>query len=132
VTVRFQAFLLVWLLLIAAGLPAAAWSPQRGSSLPNPSQGMSPDQSQPPSPNQRPTPEDEERARVEKDMAKRANQERQVQLKRDTEKLLKLASELKEYVDKTNENILSINVVKKAEEIEKLAHSVKEKMKTSY
>jgi len=62
-------------------------------------------------------------------MAKKANQARQADLKRDTEKLLKLATELKDYVDKTNENTLSVDVVKKAEEIEKLAHSVKDKMK---
>ena len=36
---------------------------------------------------------------------------------------------MKEYVDKTNENMLSMDVIKKAEEIEKLAHSVKDKMK---
>ena len=76
-------------------------------------------------------PEDEARQRMERDMAKRANQERQTNLKRDTEKLLKLSTELKEYVDKTNENMLSVEVVKKAEEIEKLAHSVKDKMKGS-
>jgi hypothetical protein len=35
-------------------------------------------------------------------------------------------------VDKTNENVLSLEVLKKAEEIEKLAHSVKDKMKGSY
>ena len=62
-------------------------------------------------------------------MAKKANQARQADLKRDTEKLLKLATELKESVDKTNESTLSVDVVKKAEEIEKLAHSVKDKMK---
>jgi len=32
-------------------------------------------------------------------------------------------------VDKANENTLSVDVIRKAEEIEKLAHSVKEKMK---
>ena len=48
---------------------------------------------------------------------------------RDTDILLKLANELKQDVDKSNENTLSLEVVKKAEEIEKLAHSVKEKMK---
>ena len=74
-------------------------------------------------------PEDEAKAKLERDMAKKANQERQVALKRDTEKLLKLSTELKEYVDKTNENMLSLTVIKKAEEIEKLAHSVKDKMK---
>ncbi len=76
-----------------------------------------------------PTDVDESRAKLDRDMAKRANLERQASLKADTEKLLKLSSELKDYVDRSNENILSIDVVKKAEEIEKLAHSVKEKMK---
>jgi hypothetical protein len=86
----------------------------------------------PPAPSgQRPTPEDDARVQMEKDMAKKANQQRQADLKRDTEKLFKLASELKDYVSKTNENVLSLDVLKKAEEIEKLAHSVKEKMKGS-
>ena len=47
------------------------------------------------------------RAQMERDMAKKANQARQADLKRDTEKLLKLATELKESVDKTNEGTLS-------------------------
>jgi hypothetical protein len=71
----------------------------------------------------------EEQDRVARDMAKKANLERQLALKGDTDKLVKLAGELKQYVDQSNENILSMNVVKKAEEIEKLAHTVKEKMK---
>jgi hypothetical protein len=74
-------------------------------------------------------PEDEEHAKIAKDMAKKLNHERQVQLQRDTDNLLKLATELKKYVDKSNENTLSLEVIKKAEVIEKLAHSVKEKMK---
>jgi hypothetical protein len=86
-------------------------------------------QAAPPVPQQPPPPEDEERIRMEKDMAKKANQQRQADLKRDTDKLLKLATELKQYVDKSNENVLSMDVIKKAEEIEKLARSVKEKMK---
>jgi hypothetical protein len=73
--------------------------------------------------------EDENRERIERDMAKKANLERQAALKSDTDKLLKLATELKASVDKSNENTLSIDVLKKAEEIEKLAHSVKDKMK---
>jgi hypothetical protein len=80
----------------------------------------------------RPTPEDEPRLRMEREMAKKANLERQADLKRDADKLLTLAKELKESVDKTNESMLSVDVVKKAEEIEKLAHSVKGKMKGSY
>jgi len=66
---------------------------------------------------------------MEKDMARKANQARQADLKRDTDKLVKLAGELQEYVDKSNESTLSVDVLKKAEEIEKLAHSVKDKMK---
>jgi hypothetical protein len=80
---------------------------------------------------QRPGREDEQRLKIEKEMAKKANQTRQAELKRDTEKLLKLATELKEHVDKTNENTLSLDVIKKAEEIEKLARSVKDKMKAN-
>lgn len=67
--------------------------------------------------------------RMERERAKERNKQRQAALKRDTDKLLALATELKEYVDKTNENVLSYDVVRKADEIEKLAHSVKEKMK---
>jgi hypothetical protein len=81
---------------------------------------------------QKPGRQDEPRLRMEKEMAKKANQARQADLKRDTEKLLKLATELKQSVDKTNESTLSVDVVKKAEEIEKLAHSVKDKMKGAY
>ncbi len=64
-------------------------------------------------------------------MAKKANKERQAAIKSDTEKLVKLTAELKAYVDKSNENVLSLEVLKKAEEIEKLARSVREKMKGS-
>jgi hypothetical protein len=73
--------------------------------------------------------DDVSRAKMERDMAKKANQARQADLKRDTDKLLKLAGELKEYVDKSDEGTLSLDVLKKAGEIEKLAHSVKDKMK---
>jgi len=67
--------------------------------------------------------------KMEKERAKRLNKERQKRIKQDTDKLLALATELKEYVDRSNENILSISVIRKAEEIEKLAHQVREKMK---
>ena len=79
--------------------------------------------------NDEPPVEDEAREKMKKDMEKKANQQRHAELKRDTERLLQLSTELKQYVDKTNENLLSVEVVNKAEQIEKLAHSVKEKMK---
>jgi hypothetical protein len=72
---------------------------------------------------------DESRDRMEAERLKKANLERQAQLKSDTDKLVKLAGELKDYVDKSNENVLSLDVMKKADEIEKLAKSVKDKMK---
>ncbi len=68
---------------------------------------------------------------MERDQTRRLNKERQASLQRDTDKLLALATQLKQYVDKTNENILSVEVLKKADEIEKLAHNVREKMKNS-
>ena len=73
--------------------------------------------------------EDEARARVTGELAKKAAKERVAALKHDTDKLLRLSVELKESVDKSDANVLSVDVIKKAEEIEKLAHSVKEKMK---
>jgi uncharacterized protein YkwD len=114
--------LLVILFILAACAGATSVQPQ------NPSVPSA--QSPSPFPAEQTNPaEDAARAKLERDMAKKANQERQLSLKRDTEKLLKLSTELKEYVDKTNENMLSLDVVKKAEEIEKLARSVKAKMK---
>ena len=72
----------------------------------------------------------EQEIRMRRELAKKLNQQRQETLKRDTDKLLKLTTELKQYVDNSNENLLSVDVVKRAEEIEKLARSVKEKMKS--
>jgi geranylgeranyl pyrophosphate synthase len=74
-------------------------------------------------------PEDEARKKFEHDQEKKANQERFRKLKEDTEKLVQLSNELKEYVDKANEHTLSLDVIKKAEEIERLAKSVKDRMK---
>ena len=70
--------------------------------------------------------------KMEHDREKALNKQRQANLQKDTDRLLKLATELKEYVDKSNEHTLSLDVIKKADEIEKLAKSVKDKMKGSY
>jgi hypothetical protein len=58
-----------------------------------------------------------------------ANLERKRQINDDSARLLKLASDLKSEVDKTSKDTLSLGVIRKADEIEKLAHTVKEKMK---
>ena len=67
--------------------------------------------------------------RAAEQQARSRNSDRQKRLVADTDKLLSLATELKQQVDKTDKNMLSVDVVKKAEEIEKLARSVKDKMK---
>ncbi|HEX7288779.1 MAG TPA: hypothetical protein VF532_21530, partial [Candidatus Angelobacter sp.] len=70
---------------------------------------------------------------MEKEMQDRQykdlNKKRQQEIHDDTEKLFQLATELKAAVDKSNENLLSLEVVRKADEVEKLAKKVKEKMK---
>jgi hypothetical protein len=54
---------------------------------------------------------------------------RQAQLMADTQRLYQLTQELKEEVAKSNKDTLSVPVVKKAEEVEKLARSLKERMR---
>jgi hypothetical protein len=66
---------------------------------------------------------------IEKKLAKERAKERFRDLKRDSERLLVMATELKQQVDKSGENVLSMDVVKKCEEIEKLAKSVRTKMR---
>jgi len=56
---------------------------------------------------------------------------RQKQLADDTAKLLVLANELKVEMDKSTKDTLSLSVMKKAEEIEKLARKVRGEMKVS-
>ena len=67
--------------------------------------------------------------RMEEQQAIARNNDRQKRLVADTDKLLGLATQLKEQVEKTDKNTLSVDVIKKAEEIEKLAKSVKDRMK---
>jgi len=55
----------------------------------------------------------------------------QKQLAEDTKKLLILANELKAEMDKSSKDTLSLKVIKKAEEVEKLAHKVREEMNAS-
>ena len=62
-------------------------------------------------------------------MEKERNVNRQKKIEADTARLLDLAKELHAAVVKSNKNTLSIDVVKDADEIEKLAKSIKEKMR---
>lgn len=58
-------------------------------------------------------------------------QERKNQLAVDTAKLLELANELKAEMDKSSKDTLSLGVIKKADEVEKLARKVRAEMKAS-
>jgi ATP-dependent helicase/DNAse subunit B len=70
--------------------------------------------------------------KMERDRVKALNKERQASLKKDMDKLYQLATELKQAVDKTDENMLSVQVVRKTEEIEKLAKNIRQKMRDAY
>ncbi len=114
------------LLIVCAAFPAAGQD-QPGPVPPFGRQGQ---RTLPDIGSQRKGPQDEQVARMEKEQEKRRNKERQAALKEDTDKLLALATELKQYVDKSNENILALDVMKKAAEIEKLAKQVEKKMRS--
>lgn len=63
------------------------------------------------------------------DMAQRRNAVRQKEIVSDTAKLLDLAQKLNNDVSKSDKNTLSLSVLKDADEIEKLAHAIKDKMR---
>jgi hypothetical protein len=69
---------------------------------------------------------------IQRQQAIAANSQRQVEILRDTDKMLELAGELKDYLKKAEHGVMSVDAIKKAEQIEKLAHGVKSKMKISF
>jgi hypothetical protein len=57
-------------------------------------------------------------------------QQNQKEIKKEIEKLYDLASQLKEEIEKTDSSaVLSVSLVKKAEEVEKLARQIKDRAK---
>jgi hypothetical protein len=56
---------------------------------------------------------------------------RKMQIAGDSAKLLSLATELKSEVDKSTKDMLSVGVIRRADEIEKLARSLREQMRPS-
>jgi hypothetical protein len=66
---------------------------------------------------------------TEKRSFEAANAERKKQIAADSAKLLKLTTALKAEMDKATTDTPSLNLIRKLDEIEKLAHDVKEKMK---
>lgn len=68
---------------------------------------------------------------MEEQQIKARNTERQKQLVADTQKLVALANELETDVSKSTKDTLSLDVVRKADEIEKLAKTVRDRMKNA-
>jgi hypothetical protein len=66
---------------------------------------------------------------MEAQVQKSRNADRQRKIKADTDRLLELATELKAQMDKPEKSAPPGDSARKAEEIEKLARSVRDKMK---
>jgi hypothetical protein len=69
------------------------------------------------------------RSHMEAERLKAANDDRHKKLVTDVDRLISLSNELKTDVDKTNKDELSLDVIRKAQEIERLAHDVQGRMK---
>jgi hypothetical protein len=74
-------------------------------------------------------PGDAATARMQEQRAHLAQDERHKRMAQDADKLLALATELKADVDKATKNETSVTAFQKANEIEKLAHDVKERLR---
>jgi selenocysteine lyase/cysteine desulfurase len=111
-------------LTCAAMLPARAQSHLSGSAT-----GTSEPLATPPPLFASVAPNDPNQAHMLRAMAKERNAIRQHQIVDETNQLLDLAKQLKTAVDKSSQDQLSLSVVNTASEIEKLAKSVKEKMR---
>ncbi len=64
--------------------------------------------------------------RVEGEVPRPGVEERQRKLVEDAERLVQLAQQLRTSVGKTNKDVLSVSVVREAEQVEKLAHQMRE------
>jgi len=69
---------------------------------------------------------------IQRQQAIAANQQRQGEIRRDADKMQQLIAELNVYLQKADRGVMSVDAIKKAEQIEKLAHGVKSKMKLSF
>ncbi|MBZ5565995.1 MAG: hypothetical protein LAP13_26695 [Acidobacteriia bacterium] len=101
---------------LALGLPAGITVTRQGASV---GQQIPLPTEQPPIRQNEPLPGLKEKQKRE---LMKANYEK---MKRDADELASLAKSLQEDVDKSNENVLSLHIVEKAEKIEKLAKRIK-------
>ena len=125
---RTLAIAIVVFLLLLSGVPQASPHPvpkphtQSNQTIPGTDETGSPQQVSP-------------EQKIMDDIQRKQIKERAVQrfasLKKDTDQLLQLATELKSEVDKASPQMLSVNVIKKTEQIEDLSKKIRKKMTTT-
>ncbi len=104
--------------LVTTGVTAGLWSSSQASQLPGVAQEKGTLQDAPPDNPNLPPPE------------KRALEANEKDIKKKVEQLYKLATELKAEVDKTDSSkVLSLSLLRKTEEIEKLARDIRSRSK---
>jgi hypothetical protein len=111
---------LVALLVLSGSFGLATYSMKGQAPTPNPAQEPRGGQQEPTGPEGPPLP----------NAGKKILEDNDKDMKKKVERLYQLASELKEQVDKTDSaKVLSLNLMKKAEEIEKLAREIRNRSK---
>jgi hypothetical protein len=75
------------------------------------------------------TEQDEAEREIQHKLRVAREKQRVEEMRRDSQRLVELSRELKQYVDKAGEHVLSMEVIRKADELEKLARKVKENMR---
>jgi hypothetical protein len=120
-----QRLVFIVVLITAAFAPVVGSEPPQATQLPNGPRNL------PEFINRLPDANDE--ARMHQDKTGQANfdaanAQRKKEVSEDTAKLVKLANDLKAEIDSTDKDTLSVSAIKKAEAIEKLAKSLKQKM----
>ena len=70
----------------------------------------------------------EQRQKLEQIQRKARLKQHTDEMKRDSAKLLELAAQLKDAVDKADDNVLSMDIIRKTEQVEKLAQKIRKSM----
>lgn len=68
-------------------------------------------------------------AHMEQERQQMLAEQRQKKMIDDADRLVQMAQQLKESVDKSNKNTLSVDVIRKADRVEKLARQLKDNMR---
>jgi hypothetical protein len=118
-------------LVLGAMLPALHAAAQSSSTNMQTGQPYQPRQTQGPIPMGPPVPgnEDPTTTHMEQERQRLLVDDRQRHLLEDSARLVQLSNELKAEVDKSGKFVTSVTAIRDAEEIEKLAHSLRDRLK---